>query len=147
MESLLSNSSHGAAHTPTSHCAVEDDTVESGVRWDGNLVDELIGLRDVRAVFVTDGRAGVLHQAGRILLTNEMCEQIELMLAVINRTGQLLNAGTLSVHVSTFRGATFVASVSARCHACVLADPGANLGQLLGYMRCIFPSSPAQSQP
>ena len=106
--------------------------------WNLAIIEELKSLPDVRSVYVSNRQGGALLRTGRIDVSIAVCEQTDLMLAALQRTGQLLECGPLSLVVCTFRGATCVAGLTAEYHACVLAEPDANLGQLVSYMRNIF---------
>lgn len=109
--------------------------------WDENVVDDLVALPYVRVVVFTNRQGGLVHRVGRIAVSAEVCEQLDLAIATIERTGDALGIGASTILVATFRGATMVTATTTTLNAIALADPGANLGQLLTYMRRAFPEA------
>lgn len=111
--------------------------------WDEEVVTDIAGLGYVRGVVFTDGQGQVVHRQGRLELTRDMSEYLDMSLASMEQSGLALAMGELQVGVCMFSSGTVISAASQGLRVSVLADGSANLGQLLTQVRRVFVSSHA----
>lgn len=109
--------------------------------WDDDVVADLATFKYVRAIVFTDGFGNLLARAGRTSVSEEVPARLDITNAALEHAGRALAMGELAIAVTTYSGGTLVSASTARARATVLADAGANLGQLLSYMRRVFPGA------
>lgn len=108
--------------------------------WDEDVVADIAGFDYVRAVVFTDGQGVIMHRLGRLSLTRELAESLDMSLACMQQTGLALGVGELQIGVGIFETGTTIAASARGVRVTVLAESNANLGQLLSQMRRVFAS-------
>ncbi|MFT3927607.1 MAG: hypothetical protein QM778_34065 [Myxococcales bacterium] len=107
--------------------------------WNTSVVADILGFEYARAVLFTDGQGKLLFSGGSLQATVELAEAADIALAALNQGSQALNFGELDTSIWLCRQGTVVSTSSSQgVRALVLAQPNANLAQLLSHVRRVF---------
>lgn len=138
-QTMLSGAAEGTPRSPQRGSAVMERGIQA--RWDGEVVADIASIDYVRAVVFTDGQGRIVDRLGRMELSRDEAEVLDISLANLEQTGRALGMGELQVGVSIFASGIVLSATSRDLRVSVLAHGTANLGQLLSQVRRIFVAS------
>jgi hypothetical protein len=110
--------------------------------WNASVVADILGFEYARAVLFTDGQGKLLFSGGNLQASVDFAELADVALAALNQAGQGLNLGDLETSIWLCRNGTVVSTTANGIRAVVLAQPNANLAQLLSHVRRVFAGVP-----
>lgn len=106
--------------------------------WNGNVVADILGFEYARAVMFTDCHGKLLFCGGSLQATIDLAEAADVAFSAMNQGSQALGIGDLETSIWLCRQGTVVSTTSNGIRAVVLAQPNANLAQLLSHVRRVF---------
>jgi|GEM_PF-3059776 len=107
--------------------------------WNASVVADILGFEYARAVIFTDSHGKLLFSGGSLQASAETSEMADIALAALSQGAQSLGMGELETSIWLCRQGTVVSTTAASgVRAVVLAQPNANLAQLLSHVRRVF---------
>jgi hypothetical protein len=112
---------------------------ESQPEWDIEAMRDIVATEHTEAIVVTDRNGRVLDAQARRELPAELGALLEASVAAMAAAGEHFSLGEMRLAASQHDGGTLVCGRTRRHSVFILATPKANLGQLIGQARRVFP--------